>query len=48
MDLLPVIIIIIIASSSLTVLAVGVALAVYRTRRGQGRRMSHGKRLTRH
>ena len=47
MDLLPVVIIIIIASSSLTVLAVGVALAVYRTRRDHGRPMGPGKRLSR-
>lgn len=46
MDLFPVFVVVI-ASASLTVLASGVALAVYRTRRESGRPMGQGKRLTR-
>jgi len=46
MDLLP-IVVVVIASASLMVLAAGVALAVYRTRRDSGRPVGPGKRLTR-
>lgn len=46
MDLLP-IVVVVIATASLTVLVAGVALAFYRTRRQGGRPIGHGKRLTR-
>lgn len=46
MDLLP-IIVAVIASASVSVLAAGVVLAVYRTRRDHGRPMRSGKRLSR-
>lgn len=46
MDLLP-IVVVVIASASLTVLAAGVALAIYRTRRDHERPLGPGKRLSR-